>query len=139
VTTKNVLVALASVIGADGKVEPAEMKELLRAAEHEGLSEADLRAVEAASAKPLDPATLDHDERLFVYAIAYWLSRVDGEMSESEDKVITKIGKELGLADGERMGAEGLVDEIAATAGNDRPERFDIAQLRKTIGPRLRT
>jgi uncharacterized tellurite resistance protein B-like protein len=132
VSLKSVFVALSSVIGADGKVHEAETSELLRAAEHEGLTKEDLQAVQAASLSPLDPGTLDHDERLFVYAIAYWLARVDGEMTEAEDKVITGIGKQLELADGERMGAEGLVDEIAATA-----KSFDLTRLRKTIGPRL--
>lgn len=129
---KSVFIALSSVIGADGKVEPAEMSELLRAAEHEGLSKEDLRAIEAASHEPLDPSTLEHDERLFVYGIAYWLARVDGEMTEAEDKVITNIGKQLDLPDAERMGAEGLVDEIAASGAN-RPERFDIGALRKRL------
>jgi hypothetical protein len=71
---------------------------------------------------------------LFVYAVAYRLARVDREMTEDEDAVATRIGRQLDLQDSERMGAEAIVDEIAATRGTDRPERLSSGPMRRCVG-----
>jgi tellurite resistance protein len=132
VSLVNVFSALASVIGADGKVHPDELSELVRSAKSEGLSDAEIEAVQRSSHEPLAAASLTPTERRFVYAIAYWLARVDGEMSHEEDLILGSIGKQLELADGQRMAVEALVDEVAATH-----TAFDYERLRQAIGKRL--
>ena len=118
-SVKSVIAALASVIEADGKVHPDEQSELVRFAGAEGLN------VEARS---IDTAALEPSERSFVYAFAYWLSRVDGEMSDAEDAVLSKIGKQLELADDKRMAAEALVDELVAAHA-----KLDLTALRRRL------
>jgi uncharacterized tellurite resistance protein B-like protein len=140
--SRDVFVLLAEIAVADGTTHAHEVDALLHAARDEGLGEEDLRAIEAAAHHHEGAeAKCDHltpEDRLFVYAIAYWVSRIDGEMSEAEDAVLTRLGVRLALADEARMAAEGLVDEVAAMTVGKRPERFDLRRLKDAIGERLR-
>lgn len=139
--SRDVFLLLAEVAVADGTTHTAEVDALVRAARDEGLSEPDLAAIEAAAnthhAIDLDLAHLAEDDRRFVYAIAYWVSRIDDEMSEAEDAVLTKLGARLALADETRMELEGLVDEVAAGDAGHRPDRFDLRGLRDRLRDRL--
>jgi uncharacterized tellurite resistance protein B-like protein len=134
---RDVFVMLATIVGADGKVERSEIEGLLHGAREQGLGDDDLRAIEEAAtrgrAAAIEGARLSPADRLFVYAMAYWISRIDGEMSEDEDKALGKLGAELTLADDVRMAAEAAVDQVAALPEGDRPARFDIARLRTVL------
>ena len=139
--SRDVFLLLAEIAVADGTTHAAEVEALVRAAKAEGLDEADLAAIEAAAnthrAVDVKLDTLAVEDRLFVYAIAYWVSRIDDEMTDAEDAVLTKLGGRLALGDEARMGAEGLVDEVAAMAPGERPDKFDLAALRRALGDRL--
>ena len=139
--SREVFVLLAEIAVADGTTHQDEVDALLHAARDEGLGDDDLQVIEAAAHHHEGAgATCDHlapPDRLFVYAVAYWVSRIDGEMSEAEDAVLTRLGARLALADDARMAAEGLVDEVAAMTVGARPERFDLRRLRGALGERL--
>lgn len=139
--SRDVFILLAEIAVADGTTHQDEVDALLHAARDEGLGDDDLKAIEAAAHHHEGAgAKCDHlspDDRLFAYAIAYWVSRIDGEMTEEEDAVLTRLGVRLAIADDVRMAAEGLVDEVAAMTVGTRPERFDLRKLRAAIGDRL--
>lgn len=131
-----IFTVLAAVAGADGKVDADEAAALERAARDAGLDDAQLKAMRAASSgglDALDASRVPASDRLFVYALAYWMSRVDGEMSEEEDSVLTRLGAKLSLEDTARMNAEAAVDHVAALPEGDRPAQFDFARLRTLI------
>ena len=131
-----IFIVLAAVAGADGKEAAGETEALERAARDEGLDDAavaKIRAAGAAGLDSLDASRIDLSERLFVYAYAYWMSRIDGDMSEEEDAVLTRLGQKLSLEDTARMSAEAAVDEVAALPEGDRPARFDFARLRALL------
>ncbi len=132
----DVFLVLAAVAGADAEIVADESAALERAAREDGLSDAEIRAMREASrggVDGLDVSRIASGDRPFVYAMAYWMSRLDGEMSEAEDAVLGALGRKLALADDARMALEGAVDEIAALPHGDRPERFDIARLRSML------
>lgn len=136
---QEVFVALAAVAGADGKVEQDELVALERAARAHGVDDAGLAAIRAGARGGVDALDLSgvaENERLFVYAMAYWISRIDGELGEDEDAVLTRLGKKLALADEPRMNAEAAVDEVAALPAGARPDRFDLDRLRALLAER---
>jgi tellurite resistance protein len=134
-----IFTVLAAVASADGKVDAAESAALERAARDAGLGDDALSKMRAATTRGLDAldasiaSNLAPSERTFVYALAYWMSRVDGEMSEEEDAVLARLGALLALGDAVRMNAEAAVDEVAALPEGTRPARFDFARLRSTL------
>lgn len=131
-----IFIVLAAVAGADGKVDADEAATLERAARDAGLDDAAIASMHSASNAGLDALDATHipaADRTFVYALAYWMSRVDGEMSEEEDAVLARLGAKLALADETRMNAEAAVDEVAALPDGDRPARFDIVRLRQVL------
>ncbi len=136
-TTRDVFLLLAEVAVADGTTHADEVDALLRAARDAGLGEADLGEI-AEAARTHRPVSVDlehltSEERRFVYGVAYWVSRIDGELSEAEDAVLGKLGKRLAIDDEPRMGIEGAVDAVAAMVPGERPERFDLGELRRLL------
>ena len=131
-----VFVVLATVAAADGKLDQNESAMLERAAREAGVDDAGVRAMKDAAGRGVDHLDLTRvaaEERLFVYAMAYWMSRIDGEMTDDEDAALTVIGQKLALVDDKRMAAEIAVDEVAALPVGDRPARFDVSQLRALL------
>src|SRR5689334_6456504 len=136
----DVFVALAAVAGADGKIDDDERVALERAARANGVDEAGLAAIGTAArggVDAIDLSSVESSERLFVYAMAYWMSRIDGDLTEDEDAVLARLGQKLSLADEPRMNAEAAVDEVAALPAGSRPERFDLDKLRALLASRL--
>ncbi len=133
---QDVFVVLAAVAGADGKIDADESAALERAARDQGIDEAGIRKITEAARGGIAGLDLSHvepSERLFVYAMAYWMSRVDGDMTADEDAILGALGKKLALLDETRMNAEAAVDEVAALPKGDRPDRFDLARLRALL------
>lgn len=105
---KDVFLALAAVVRADGKVTPEEHDALLAAARASDLPSEDLEAIERSLVmraslatmppEPNWPATLGVEERAFVYSAAAWLAKVDGHESVEETEVIARLGETLGLS-----------------------------------------
>jgi len=139
---KDVFLALAAIAWADGKLDPDEADAIVRAAVESGLDLAEIEAIEAATKEPIDLGTLDRSaltkpDRVFVYAIACWIARLDGRVTEGESKALAELGERLGIPERPRALAEALAREIAELPEGDRPHRYDLERLRAAIGERL--
>jgi uncharacterized membrane protein YebE (DUF533 family) len=140
---KDVFIALSAVAWADGKLDPDESDAIVRAAVEEGLSIEEITAIEESTKAPIDLGVIDRsglskDDRLFVYAVACWIARMDGHVTDSETDALAKLGERLGLPERPRVHAEALVREVADLPAGDRPAMYDLAELRRLLGERLR-
>jgi uncharacterized membrane protein YebE (DUF533 family) len=140
---KDVFIALAAVAWADGQVDPDEADAIVRAAVEEGLSIEEITAIEEATKDPVDLGVIDRsglskEDRLFVYAVACWIARMDGQVTETETDALAKLGERLGIPERPRVHAEALVREVAELPSGDRPAMYDLAKLRGLLGERLR-
>ncbi len=137
---RDVFIALAAIGWADGKLDPDEADAIVRAALDEGLSLDEINEIETATKAPvsldfIDRSFMGKDDRLFVYAMATWIARIDGKITTEETEALGKLGDLLGVPTRPRQAAQTLVDEIAAEG--DKPYRYDLARLKKTITERL--
>jgi tellurite resistance protein len=136
---KNVFLALAAVGVADGAATANELEALLHAAEQSGVTGADLEEIKGASAtakgnfKEVSKLRLTPEERLFAYAIATWLVRVDGMVMPEEKMALYNLGNALKLADGDRTRASAASFKVWQLDPTVRPQRFDIAALAEAI------
>jgi uncharacterized membrane protein YebE (DUF533 family) len=140
---KDIFVALAAVAWADGKLDADEADAIVRAAADEGLSLEEIAAIEEATREPVDLGVVDRtgmskDDRLFVYAMACWIARMDGQVTEAESDALAKLGERLGVPERPRVHAEAIAREVAEMPEGDRPSRYDLAALRRILGERLR-
>jgi len=131
---KDVFMALAAVGWSDDKVEPAEADAIVHAARECGVDVVELDAVKRATQKKVELTAIKSmklapDERLFVYAMATWLARVDGVVMPEEKDALAKLGDALKLADGDRTKASAASFRIAELADSERPSRYDLAGL----------
>jgi uncharacterized membrane protein YebE (DUF533 family) len=85
----------------------------------------------------IDRAKLSKADRLFVYAVASWMVRLDGNVDDRELAALAKLGDALKLPDRPREHADAIAREIAELPEGDRPARYELQQLRKTIQERL--
>jgi uncharacterized membrane protein YebE (DUF533 family) len=140
---KDIFVALAAVAWADGKVDSDEADAIVRAAADEGLSLEEIAEIEASTKERVDLGVVDRagltkEDRLFVYAVACWIARMDGEITADESDVLSKLGERLGVPERPRVHAEAIAREVAAMPEGDRPARYDLGALRRILGERLR-
>jgi uncharacterized membrane protein YebE (DUF533 family) len=140
---KDVLLALAAIAWADGSLDPDEADGIMRAAADEGLSLDDMAEIDEAIKKPIDLGIVDRtgmsrEDRLFVFAVAAWIARMDGKVTEAETGALTRLGEQLGVPERARAQAEGIVQQVADMPEGDRPARYDLAAVRRIIGERLR-
>ena len=104
---KNVFFALAAIVWADGVVTDSEADALVGAARASGLTGVDLDEVRAATKKRVGldrvkTLELGGDERIFVYAIAAWLTRADGTVTAEETEALGQLGDIFELSDDDR-------------------------------------
>jgi uncharacterized membrane protein YebE (DUF533 family) len=135
---KDVFVALAAVAWADGTLDPDEADAIVRAAVDEGLELEEIAAIEEATRKPVDLGALDKgglskDDRLFVYAIACWIARLDGKVTDEESGALAALAERLEVPERPRAHAEKRAAEVAALPEGDRPARYDLAKLRALL------
>ena len=140
---RDVFVALAAVAWADGKLDADEADAIVRAAVDEGLPLQEIAEIESATKTRVDLTALDRtglnkEDRLFVYAIACWIARLDGQVTDEESAALTGLAERLGIPERPRAHAETIAREIAALPEGDRPARYDLLALRTTIGERVR-
>jgi hypothetical protein len=81
---------------------------------------------------------MSREDRLFVFAVATWIAKMDGKVTDGEAEALTKLGDLLGIPEKARVQAEGIAAQVAALPEGDRPARFDLAAVRRIIGDRLR-
>jgi uncharacterized membrane protein YebE (DUF533 family) len=140
---KDIFVALAAIAWADGQLDSDEADAIVRAAVDEGLSLEEIADIEESTKAPVDLGVIDRgslskEDRLFVYAVACWIARMDGTVSAAENDALAKLGERLGVPERPRVHAEAIAREIAELPEGDRPARYDLAALRRTLGERLR-
>jgi uncharacterized membrane protein YebE (DUF533 family) len=139
---KDVFVALAAIAWADGQLDPDEADAIVRAAADEGLSLEEIAGIEESTKTPVDLGVIERgsmskDDRLFVYAVACWIARMDGKVTQSESEALAKLGDRLGVPERPRVHAESLARQIAEEPEGDRPARYDLVALRRILRERL--
>ncbi len=140
---RDIFLALAAIAWADGRLDPDEADAIVRAAVEAGLELDQIEEIETATRERIDIGTIDRsaltkEDRLFVYAIACWIARLDGVITDEEAAALTTLGERLGVPEKPRTQAELIAREIAELPEGDRPARYDLSKLRETIGQRLK-
>jgi uncharacterized membrane protein YebE (DUF533 family) len=140
---RDVYIALAAVGWADGHLDQEEADAIVRTALEEGLDITEIAEIEAATKERIDLGVIDRknlskEDRLFVYAVACWLTRLDGVVSAAEGEALSRLGEALKIPEKPRGIVDGIAQEIA-NRGDDRPDRYDLVALRRTIGDRLKS
>jgi uncharacterized membrane protein YebE (DUF533 family) len=140
---RDVYVALAAVGWADGNLDQEEADAIVRTALEEGLDLTEIAEIEAATKQPIDLGVIDRknlskEDRLFVYAVACWLTRLDGVVTEAEGNALARLAEALKIPDRPRQLVDAIAQEVA-NRGDDRPSRYDLIGLRRTIGDRLKS
>jgi len=139
---RDVFMALAAIGWADGKLDPEEADAIVRTALEEGLELEEIGEIEEATKNPIDLSFIDRSEmskadRLFVYAVASWMTRLDGKIHEKEAAALDRLGEILKIPARPREHADEIAQEIASLDEGDRPARYDLKALRDTLGERL--
>jgi uncharacterized membrane protein YebE (DUF533 family) len=139
---RDVFLALAAVGWSDGKLDPEEADGIVRTALEEGLEIEEIAEIEKATKDPIelgfiDQANLSKADRLFIYAVASWMIRLDGAVDDRELDALRRLGDLLRLPERPREHADIIALEIADMPEGDRPLRYDIPRLRATISARL--
>ena len=141
--SRDVFIALAAVAWADGKLDADEADAIVRAAIEAGLDLEAINEIEAATKTKVEMGTIERsdmskEDRLFVYAVACWIARLDGKVTPEEEEALSALGERLGVPERSRAAAETLAKQVAALPEGDRPYRYDLGRLKSTIDERLR-
>jgi uncharacterized membrane protein YebE (DUF533 family) len=139
---KEAFLALAALGWADGSMRKNERAGLGRAAKECGLAGDDLAAVEAALTQEtkLDdfvPGDMTEWQRVLTYALAVWLTRLDGVQSSDEHASLGQLAKRLDVKKHicDRAAAAAL--DIAALPTGGRPETFEFSKLATRLAEKL--
>jgi len=137
-----VFIALAAIGWADGRLDGDEADAIVRTAMEEGLELDDIAEIDQATKKRvdldvIDRSTMSKADRLFVYAVASWMTRLDGVVAVQEQMALTQLGEQLKIPKSPREHADAIAQEIADLPEGDRPDRYDLPRLRRTIHERL--
>ena len=138
---RDVYIALAAVGWADGQLDQEEADAIVRTALEEGLDIDEIAEIEEATKSPVDIGVIDRknlskEDRLFVYGVASWITRLDGVVTEGEQAALRKLGDALKVPEKPRMLVDGIAQDVA-NLSDDRPSRYDLLALRRIIGERL--
>ena len=138
---RDVYIALAAVGWADGHLDQEEADAIVRTALEEGLDIDEIAEIEEATKNPVDIGVIDRknlskEDRLFVYGVASWISRLDGVVTEAEQGALRRLGDALKIPDKPRTVVDGIAQDVA-NASDDRPDRYDLLALRRIISERL--
>jgi uncharacterized membrane protein YebE (DUF533 family) len=138
---RDVYIALAAVGWADGNLDQEEADAIVRTALEEGLDIEAIAEIEEATKQPVDIGVIDRknlskEDRLFVYGVASWITRLDGVVTETEQAALQKLGDELKVPEKPRQIVDGIAQDVA-NMSDDRPARYDLLALRRIIGERL--
>jgi uncharacterized membrane protein YebE (DUF533 family) len=128
---------------ADGKLDEQEADAIVRLASDEGLELEEIADIEEATRDPQSLkgfrlASLPEADRLFVYAVAAWMTRLDGKVSESEVAQLHQLGDSMNLSSEQRIAVDGISRDVAELPAGDRPLRYDLGKVRRLIVDRLR-
>lgn len=139
---REVFILLAAVARADGNLEPPEVDAIARAAIDEGLSLGEVEEIEKAirdgiAIDDVETQKLSSRERLYAYAVASWVSLVDGARTEREDAALFSLAYILKLTARGRTEADEIVKDLYARPDGSKLERFDLKGLREELDRRL--
>lgn len=139
---RDVFLALAAIGWADGHLDPNEADAIVSAAVEVGLELEEIAEIEAACKEPvaldvIDRSKMTKADRLFVYAVASWMTRLDGEISDEEKVALAALGDRLAVPERPRWHADQVVEEVAKMGEDERPARFDLSALRAILTERL--
>jgi hypothetical protein len=100
----------------------------------------EVAVIEQATRSPIEMVEIDRmdmtkADRLFVYAVASWIATLDGSLSARGESALATLGAALGIPVGPRQHADDIMRQVADRS--DRPERFDLLALRRTLDSRL--
>ena len=137
---RDVYLALAAVGWADGKLTQEAADAIMRTALEEGLDLDTVSEIEEATMRPqqiesINRLTMSKSDRLYVYAIASWITLLDGKVTSNERVVLDQLANVLGVPDAPRAHADAIMREVAAQG--DRPDRFDLIGLRRRLDEEL--
>ncbi len=137
---RDVYMALAAVGWADGELTPEAADAIVRTALEEGLDVEEVARIEEATRNKIEMVEVDRMEmtkadRLYVYAVATWIATLDGPLSNRGESALARLGDALGIPEAPRKHADSIMREVAEL--NDRPDRFDLLTLRRTLDNRL--
>jgi hypothetical protein len=121
---------------------PEESKGLLRAAEACGLAASDRDAIAQATQAPINIAQITVDnlsgwQRAFTYALACWLSQMDGSMNAAEKDNLVALGTLLDLPEPKLKAAASAAFDVACLPGGHKPDRYDFAALEERLITKL--
>ena len=139
---RDVFLALAAVGWADGNLDQDEADAIVRTALEEGLELDEIAEIEEATKKPvrlqdLELARMSKADRLFVYAVATWMTRLDGVVQPAEDEVLAGLGEALGIPERPREHAADIAREIGGLTESEQPSFYNLPKLRRTLKVRL--
>jgi uncharacterized membrane protein YebE (DUF533 family) len=132
---RDVFIALAAIGWADGKLDADEADAIVRAAVEEGLELDEIEAIEAATKQPvaiggIDIAGMSKVDRLFVYAVGSWITRIDGHVADEEREALAQLGQALEIPDRPRHHAETIVEAIGKLGESEEAAFFNLPMLR---------
>lgn len=138
----DVYIALAAVGWADGNLDADEADAIVRMATEEGLGLSEITEIEKATKFPVDIGEIDRrgmskEDKLFVYAVASWMTWLDGSVTDEETAALKRLGDALKIPDKPREHADTIMREVAHQSEDIRPHRFDLGTLRRIIHERL--
>ena len=138
---RDVYIALAAVGWADGQLDREEADAIVRTALEDGLELDEIAEIEEATKTPvsleaIDRKNLSKEDRLFVYAVASWMTRLDGVVSPAELEALHRLGDALKVPARPREIVDGIAQDVA-NLSDDRPSRYDLPALRRLISERL--
>jgi uncharacterized membrane protein YebE (DUF533 family) len=138
---RDVYIALAAVGWADGHLDQEEADAIVRTALEEGLDIDEIAEIEEATKNPVDIGVIDRknlskEDRLFVYGVASWITRLDGVVTEAEQGALQRLADALKVPEKPRAVVDGIAQDVA-NSSDDRPDRYDLLALRRIIAERL--
>lgn len=138
----DVFIALAAIGWADGELDPDEADAIVRTALEEGLEIEEIEEIEKATKSPvtigeIDLSRLSKADRLFVYAVGTWISRIDGNIAPAELAALDELGDALRLPSRPREIADNIAEEISLIGDGDTPVLYTLPKLRETLKERL--
>ena len=138
----DVFIALAAVGWADGELHRDEADAIVRCALEEGLPVEAISKVQEATMTRMDVGSIDLSklskaDRLFVYAVGAWITRVDGNVAPEEKKALDDLGAALRIPQAPRRHASKIAEEIGELGDSSAPAFYNLPMLRKTLKVRL--
>jgi tellurite resistance protein len=140
----DVYCALAALAWADGFLSDEDAEAITRVAEYDGLDPDSLarlksRITQRVTLNSIDIAQLTQEDRLFVYAVGWWIARLDGAVSRHENQALAELASMLSLTPQQCELARTEALEVTASSGR-RPADYDLVALRRRLSqpPRSR-